>query len=233
MSQAVTNLSVPVESRTYDAAPSGEFDYKPVPVLAPLSLFLAVCASASFLSVYAVAIGVAAVITSVCCLVQIRRSPGELGGRKLTFAAFSLALLFSIGGSSWAGYVYATEVPEGAQRVSFSWLSKQAPYYENGQIKVADAALDLDGQHVFIKGYMYPGRQMTGKTEFLLLKDTGQCCFGGQPKETDVIVVEMQDGKTVDHKELILVSVAGTFRVDPVVKDGQSTLYRLEANHFR
>jgi hypothetical protein len=221
-----------VEDREFNAAP-GEFDYKPVPVLAPLSLFLAVCSSASFLSVYALAIGVAAVITSVCCLVQIRRSTGELGGRKLTFMAFGLAMLFSVGGSSWHGYVYATEVPEGAERVSFSWLAKQAPYYENGQLRLADAALDLDGKHVFIKGYMYPTRQTTGLTTFLLLKDTGQCCFGGQPKETDMIVVEMQGDKTVDHKEMTLVSLAGTLRANPVMKDGQLTLYRLEANHFR
>ena len=80
MSQTATNLAVPVESRTFDAAAPGEFDYKPVPVLAPLSLFLAVCARASFLSVYALAIGVAAVITSVCCLVQIgKRVRGDSG----------------------------------------------------------------------------------------------------------------------------------------------------------
>lgn len=238
MSQAAADVMLPAESRSLVAAVPGEFDYKPVPVMAPLSLFLAVCASAALLSAYGIAIGVAAIVTSVCCLLQIRRAGGDLGGRKLTLSAVALAVLFSITGATWHGYVYATEVPEGYERLSFSWLAKQAPYYEDGKMKLADTTLDLDGKQVFVKGYIYPERQSTGLTRFLLLKDTGQCCFGGQPKLSDMIAVEMQDGKTVDHdpinNQYRQYSVAGTFRASPVLVDGQVIqLYRIDASHVR
>jgi hypothetical protein len=238
MSHAAVDVVVPAESRPFEAAVSGEFDYKPVPVMAPLSLFLAVCAAASLLSPYAIAIGVAAIVTSVCCLLQIRRSGGDLGGRRLTLTAFALAVLFSISGATWHGYVYATEVPEGYDRLSFSWLAKQAPYYEDGKLKLADTVLDLDGKQVFVKGYIYPGRQTTGITQFVFLKDTGQCCFGGQPKLSDMILVDMQGEKTVDHdpinNQYRQYSVAGVFRAEPILQDGEvRQLYRLEANHVR
>lgn len=238
MSQAAADVIFPAEGRAFDAAVPGEFDYKPVPVLAPLSLFLAVCGAAALLSPYAIAIGVAAMVTSVSCFLQIRRSSGELGGRKLTLSAFGLAALFSISGASWHSYVYATEVPDGFERLSFSWLAKQAPYYEDGKLKLADTVLDLDGKQVFVKGYIYPERQSTGLTRFLLLKDTGQCCFGGQPKLSDMIAVELQGSLTVDHDPINNLyrqySVAGTFRAEPILADGQVVqLYRLDANHVR
>lgn len=241
MSQAAAEVILPATDRASSASVPGEFDYKPVPVLAPLSLFLAVCAAAALLSPYAISIGVAAAITSVCCLLQIRRAEGAVGGRKLTLLAFVLAVVFSIGGAAKHSYVYATEVPEGHERLNFSWLAKQEPYNEDGKLKLADAALDLDGKPVFIKGYMYPTRQTEGITNFLLLKDTGQCCFGGQPKLTDMIAVEMQNGKTVNfpieyQQQGVFrsVAVAGTFRANPITVDGQVIqLYQLEATHFQ
>ena len=50
----------------------------------------------------------------------------------------------------------------------------------------------LDGQRIFIKGYMYPTKELEGLNSFLLVKDTGQCCFGGNPAITDMIMVTME-----------------------------------------
>ena len=52
---------------------------------------------------------------------------------------------------------------------------------------------ELDGKKVFIKGYMYPSSQMTGIREFVLCRDNGTCCFGGQPRLTDMIRVKLKD----------------------------------------
>ena len=81
---------------------------------------------------------------------------------------------------------------------------------------------------------MYPMEQTTGLTKFTLCKDTGDCCFGGEPKISDMIHVEFVDGVTADHRELILSGVAGTLRVKPKVSEGKLVgLFTLEATHFR
>ena len=67
------------------------------------------------------------------------------------------------------------------------------------------------GQKIFIKGYMYPTQDTRGLKTFLLVKDNAQCCFGGNPKINDMILVTMQNGKGVDYHQGLLMSVGGVF----------------------
>lgn len=81
---------------------------------------------------------------------------------------------------------------------------------------------------------MYPSRQREGLKEFVLVKDTGDCCFGKQPKLSDMIVVHMKDGQTVNYREQQLVSVAGVFRIAGVHQAGDIVgLYAMDGTHFR
>jgi hypothetical protein len=73
----------------------------------------------------------------------------------------------------------------------------------------------LDGQKVFLKGYMYPTKQINGLTTFLLVKDMGQCCFGGNPKPCDMVLINMDQRKAVNYMTG-LVSVAGVFHCQPM-----------------
>ncbi|MFN0052583.1 MAG: DUF3299 domain-containing protein [Planctomycetales bacterium] len=232
MSQVVSEVEHPFESPAVD--PASEFDYHPVTPLAPITLFLGICALAGLIGIPGLAIGIVGLITGGLGLWQIRRSQGEVGGRVVALCGVWLSGLFLVAGIGLHTYAYATEVPEGFERVSFNWLSSEAPTIGPGELQVTPAVEALDGKPIFIKGYMYPTQQRTGKTEFVMLKDTGQCCFGGNPKITDMIVVKMQNGMTVDHKEQTLVGVAGTFRAQSVVQSGQLTaIYSLEATHFK
>jgi len=211
-----------------------EFSYVPVSPLAPLTLFVGVCSAASLLTVMALPVAGVAILLGLVCLWQIRRADGELGGRLLARLGIGVAVSFLFAGAGYHSYVYATEVPEGFERVSFSWLSKQEPKFENGKFEVAPEVAALDGKPIFIKGYMYPQRITSGLTEFVLLKDTGECCFGGNPKLTDMIVVKFQNGMTVNHREQQLVNVAGIFRAKQVVQSGELTaVYSLEGTHFQ
>jgi hypothetical protein len=65
-------------------------------------------------------------------------------------------------------------------------------------------------------------------TSFNLLKDSNECCFGGQPKLTDKVGCRMQGGKTCQYMAG-RVSVAGTFRLNAEYNGGESdSLYILE-----
>ena len=114
-------------------------------------------------------------------------------------------------------------------------MSTHAPTFtDDGHIQIAPEVARLDGKPIYIKGYMYPTRQRTDISEFVLVKDTGQCCFGGQPKLCDMIIVKFADGMTVNYREQQLVGVGGIFRPNTVARaEGLTAVYVLEGTHFR
>ena len=71
----------------------------------------------------------------------------------------------------------------------------------------------LAGAAVRIRGYILPSFQQTGLTQFVLVRDNQECCFGPGAALYDCIVVRMRPGKTADFS-IRPVAVAGTFRLD-------------------
>jgi hypothetical protein len=71
----------------------------------------------------------------------------------------------------------------------------------------------LEREPVRIRGYILPSFQQTGLTQFVLVRDNQECCFGPGAALHDCIVVRMRPGKTADFS-IRPVAVAGTFRVD-------------------
>src|SRR5690606_36495557 len=120
----------------------------------------------------------------------IHRYPEEFTGKWFALAGMAMGALFLTVGWGTAGYVYATEVPEGYTRIHYQQL--QPDENSPGQI-IPPSALDLNGKRVFIKGYVYPGAQKSGIKQFILCRDNGDCCFGGNPKLTDRILVTLKD----------------------------------------
>ena len=94
--------------------------------------------------------------------------------------------------------------------------------------------MDLEGKRIFIKGYIYPGREMEGIKTFLLVRDQGDCCFGGNPKITDRIQVTLVDPLRLTFRSR-LHKLAGVFHVRPTtaVGAGGGVYYQLEADHLQ
>lgn len=163
---------------------------------------------------------------------SIRCYPQELTGRGLAWTALVFNGLLFVGGSTFHAVVYATEVPEGAQRISFRDLQ---PTRDAPDLPVSPRALELDGEQVFIKGYLYPDGQQNNIRQFILIPDLGTCCFGGQPALTDMIQVTLQDPLRA-HFSLRKRSIAGILRVDTELRPISGlggVYYRLEADHYR
>lgn len=222
------------ESQSSDTATSvpregNEFDYRPVAVLAPVSLFLGLASSLILFGLIGAVICILGIVVGSICLWQIRRSFGELGGRTLGRIGLSLSVLFLVSGSALHAYSFATEVPEGYERLSFNNdIAKKGFVVQNGATGLHPDVQQLAEKKVFVKGYMYPTGEEEGLTAFILCKDNQQCCFGGQPKLTDMILVEMQDGATVDYTQS-LVSVAGVFRTNTGGgAAGQNPVYQID-----
>jgi hypothetical protein len=212
-----------------------EFSYRPIPILAPITLVIGLCSFIGLAWAECLAVPLVGMILGVMTFTKIRRSSGEYGGLKLTIAGLFLSTVLFVAGTSLHAYTYATEVPEGYERLDFRWLAQQKPIEEDGRLRIAQEAKEIDGQKVFIKGYMYPENKTTGISKFVLCKDTGQCCFGGEPALTDMVSVEFVNDTRATFRQLQLVSVAGTFRAKKVQGKGGAvaSIYSLEAEYFK
>lgn len=73
----------------------------------------------------------------------------------------------------------------------------------------------LNGAHVRIRGYMRPGFEAEDITEFLFVRDNGECCYGPIPKIYDMIAVELAAGESTDLIEGTPFDVEGSFRIEP------------------
>jgi len=210
-----------------------EFGYRPVPPLVPISVACVFLSVTAFMWDVFVAVPLVGMVLALVAWRKIARSNGDLGGGRV--AAVTSILLPAIAGGAVAFHAYSflTELPPGFERVSFATdISAKGFVVEGGVPGLHPDVKNLDGANVFLKGFMYPTRQTQDLTTFVLCKDSGDCCFGGQPKQTDMIFIEMENGKTVNYRAG-LVAVAGQFAAQPTLDPtGLNPVYKLTCEYF-
>lgn len=74
----------------------------------------------------------------------------------------------------------------------------------------------LEGKRIRIRGYILPSFQQSGITQFVLVRDNMQCCFGPGAALYDCIVVDMAPDKTTEFK-VTPVTVDGTFSINELL----------------
>ncbi len=87
----------------------------------------------------------------------------------------------------------------------------------------------LDGSRIRIRGYILPSFQQQGLTEFVLVRDNMECCFGPGAALYDCIVVKMAEGKSTDFS-IRPVAVTGVFSIQELVgPDGKHlAIYQID-----
>lgn len=154
-------------------------------------------------------------VFSFVALNRLNKYPQELTGRPIAWFALLLSGFMTIGQPLYHAYIYATELPEGYERVSFSELKSPlgAPDYPPEQ------ALALDGKKVFLKGYPHPSSVSAASAKhFVLVPDIATCCFGGQPPLTHMIEVNLNGDQSLRLGMFSKLRLAGTLRVDQNLK---------------
>ena len=139
------------------------------------------------------------IVFAVLGLRNVRRYPDEVSGHSVAILGLVGCTCLLIGGSAMHTYTYLTEVPDGYTRISFEDLQGT-----RGSARRASSwpPKQLDGQRVFVKGYVHPGVSSAGEVKkFILVPDMGTCCFGGQPKMTDMIEVTIVDAPGVRYSQ--------------------------------
>lgn len=127
---------------------------------------------------------------------------------------------------------FAVEGPAGALRVGFDDLDllkilRMDPVTPDCKDKMPAWLQGLSGKPVRIRGFMKPGLLVTGIPQFLLVRDTGLCCFGPKGKIYDMIAVTLKPGTTTDYIELRPFDVVGTFRIEVVTLEDDGTIFGL------
>jgi hypothetical protein len=166
-------------------------------------------------------------------VVRINRRRDELTGIRLAWAGLITSVLVLVVGAGYSSYIYAHELPAGYLRITYDQLQPDPAF---PQLPIPPSALQLNGQRIFVKGYVHPGvDRRSGIRQFVLVPDMKTCCFGGQPALTDMIEVKLREPLRVDFTYRRR-KLGGILSVSPNKKsvaglDG--VYYQLDADYLR
>lgn len=217
-----------------DSNVGNEFAYRSVSKAAVASIIFAVLgALTSFLAAHFVLLPALALGFGLLAMSSFRRYPDELTGQLAAKIGIVLGLICVVGATGFHAYIYNTEVPEGYQRISYGDLRPNARV----ALPFSPKARQFDGKKVFLKGYVRPSAKRRKLKNFILVGDFGDCCFGGNPKMTEVVAIRIVGDETVDHG-YSLRKIGGTFRLNERStatsdKEVPSVFYEIEADHIR
>ncbi len=211
----------------------GFLEYRALSRGAVVTLILAIVSPAYLMFPSLGFIPLIGTVVGLLALRSILKYPRELSGWVLGCVATGACGLVLVGGTISHVVTYATEVPDGYERISFQLLQ---PDPRRPQDLVPPEAISLDGRKIFIKGYVHPSVDGLGAVkQFVLVPDMGTCCFGGQPKLTDMIEVTTTPEYPVFYTRRKL-RLAGTLKVDTKLKrvDGLTgVFYQMAADQVR
>ena len=108
----------------------------------------------------------------------------------------------------------ATDRPAAPRDISFDDIKlelKKGDPFSRDLLPTRVTALETT--RIRIRGYILPSFQQTGLTQFVLVRDNMECCFGPGALLHDCVVVRMKPGKTASFS-IRPVAVTGTFRVE-------------------
>jgi hypothetical protein len=169
-------------------------------------------------------------IVGATSVLKLRHQTDEFTGLGAAKIGLLLSTVLFFGGATWFAYCYVTEVPDGYRRTSFGELQPDPRY---PQFPFPPKAAELNDAKVFIQGYVYPDDQQGDIKRFVLVPDFGACCFGGQPKLTDMIQVTLQDPLRVNYSYTRR-NLGGRFFVaNASAKKVGNVVYQLDADYLK
>ncbi|MEM1305399.1 MAG: hypothetical protein AAGG46_10915, partial [Planctomycetota bacterium] len=208
-------------------------------VASVVSLFFPflVASVASFQSAFPlVGLPIVSLAISLWAVSAIRNNREYFTGLRAAAVGAVVSAVSLFGGLGYGGYVYATEVPTGYARTSFLEMKPTDDDIQNEDV-IPPVIQELRGKKVFIKGYMRPDstKSRVNNTEFLLVRDSQQCCFGdlSQVAFFDQIQVTLTGGKTADLRTWVY-RVGGELSWRPGRRAGEPPIvYSLTADYIK
>lgn len=239
-----------VESDAVTAYSDDAQEYRALHAGAIVGLLVAVCSLVYPITVSSLsnmqnllvlaAVPLAALAISLFSLSKIRANREMYTGARMAAIGAAIAAASLVGGTAYGGYVYATEVPDGYARTSFAEMMPAGDDAEVGRLVPRGVLEHIEsGEKVFIKGYIRPDSTPIHKnvTQFLLVRDNNQCCFGDLSNVAyyDQVMVRLKQGVKPVDVESGLFRVGGRLAVRPgaVTRGEPRLVYELDADYIR
>ncbi len=210
-----------------------EFEsYRALSKAAVVSAGFSIIGLLGFVFVQLLLVAVIGFIFAFIGFVNLRRYRNELTGTKLALFGAVVSVVTLVFGTSMHAYIYATEVPEGYERISWYELRGEQSRPVNS------FAMQIKDKPIFIKGYVHPGVDGFGEVKnFVLVPDMKTCCFGGQPKPWDMIEVTLAENCSNIKYSRRKRGLWGVFRVGPAAGQKIGTVqpgfYQMTADDLR
>ncbi len=211
-----------------------DFPYRAVSRAAIASLIFFVLAIPGLLQTFApmLVLTIVGILAAVVGWRATTRYANEFSGKSIAVVGFIANALLLVGGLIGHVYIYMTEVPAGYERVQFYEL-QQDPALPD---MPTEKSIAIDGADIFLKGYIHPSSGSGVLRQFIMVPDLGTCCFGGQPRSSDMIEVTLTGGQTI-KAGMTKIKLAGKFTVNrapQIVTDFEnSVFYRMRVDQIR
>ena len=162
--------------------------YRAVSILAVIAFVLSLFTPLMLLSNWFIIFPLIGAICGAFGLYNIISCPFDYTGRGFALGGIIFSFVLGIAAAGWGIWHYYFSIPYGYTAVQFLELrppderSKKLPEHI---MKLAD-----EQRKVYIKGYMYPGRQLSGIQNFTLVRTQEHCKFcSPQQNPYDMIYV--------------------------------------------
>ena len=227
-------MSAELQMSSAYSAESTDFPYRALSRGAVASVVLFVLALPGLVPVFSpmLAFTLVGIVAALVGIRSIRRYPEEFSGAALARFGLLANGVVLVAGISLHSYIYLTEVPEGYTRIGFYELQAASDALPGPTPK----AIEINGQQIFLKGYIHPSSGSGLLRHFILVPDLGTCCFGGQPSSNDMIEVTLTGGQTA-KAGLIKKKLAGEFKLNSAPMDisgfEQPLFYQLRVDQIR
>lgn len=187
--------------------------YRAMSRSAVVSVALGAASILTFFSGWLSIIPLVGIAVGIWALRRIADYPSELTGQRLAWTGIGLSAVLWVVGFGGLTLWEIRAVPFGYELVTFDQLQPDPDH--RGEVLPPDVYRWSDeGQKLFIKGFMYPGRQFSGIQEFILVPSLSHCSYCAKKvKSTEMILVRMQGNKTVEFRR-DQVGVGGRLKID-------------------
>ncbi|MDR1923746.1 MAG: hypothetical protein LBQ66_05160 [Planctomycetaceae bacterium] len=153
--------------------------YRAMSVLAIIAFVFSLCTPLMLLSSWFVLFPIIGAACGVWGLIRILSSPFDYTGRAFAVAGVVVSLVLGVVAGGIGLWQYYYSAPSGYEVLDFLDLRPDADKYKTSPHNINPAILELAKDHrkVYVRGFMFPGNQMAGIQDFMMVRLVAHCKF--------------------------------------------------------
>jgi len=203
--------------------------YRAVSILAIIAFILSLFTPLMLLSNWFIFFPLIGAVCGIFGLYNILSCPFDYTGRGFALGGIIFSFLLGIAAAGWGIWHYYFNVPYGYTAIQFLELR---PDERTNRLPEHILQIASENRKVYIKGFMYPGRQLSGIQNFMLVRTQEHCKFCTPAQNPfDMISVHFT-GELRAQFRTKQVSVGGQLYINEDFGYGELP-YHIEADLFR